>query len=107
MDNQEKKDSDKKKNTFLIPFSPNTPRIERNYNSSVFFTPPYSDEGPGCAARWAPVATKNDKIPFDLSIDLDEFKDKFDILRGLSDRKMDFTVCNVIFGYLDDLSLCR
>eukprot|EP00794_Sanderia_malayensis_P012328 gene12328-13601_t len=109
MDNREKKDSNEQPKTkFLLPFSPNTPRIERKYNSSVFFTPPYSNEGHSSASKCAPSAKIDGKIPFDLSIGLeDEFKDRYDILRGLGDKQLHFTVCSEIFKYLDDVSLCR
>ncbi len=103
MENDEKKDKDQPNFNFLVPFSPNTPRIEKH--SSVFFTPPYSNEGPSSLSR-APRCL-NEKIPFDLSIGSEDFTDKFDIMRGLSDKGLVFTVCNLIFGCLDDLSLCR
>ena len=105
MDNKDKKENEQLQSTFLVPFSPNTPRIQRNYNSTVFFTPPDSYEGP---ARLAPcLASHTDKIPFDLSIGLEEFTERLDILKRLDESSMVTTVCSLIFEYLDEFSLHR
>ena len=95
-----------KKSKCLVPFSPNTPRTK----STVFFTPPYSaDSSSSERAPRIPCFRREGKIPFDLSLEVDELFEECreDILRKLNDNSMVHTVCKMIFKYLDDLSLCR
>ena len=106
MDKKDKYHEDEKTSKCLVPFSPNTPRTK----STVFFTPPYSAGSSSTErAPRIPCFRREEKIPFDLSLEVDELFEEYreDILRKLNDHSMVHTVCKMIFQYLDDLSLCR